>query len=116
MISSSNRINSRKGPVSAARQDAAPTPAGTVQHAPTPVMQGTEGGVDTTVTFNGLTTELQALSVSGAADIDYIMVADVKKALADGTYVIDTGRIADSLLATARAILAGGAPRAGGAG
>ncbi|MGF6440461.1 flagellar biosynthesis anti-sigma factor FlgM [Paraburkholderia youngii] len=116
MISSTSQINSRKRPVVAAKKNAAPSPAVSVQDAATTAPVGAGASGDTIVTLSGgLTTELQALSASGAADIDHAMVETVKAALADGSLVIDAGRIADGIIATARELLAAGDARAGAA-
>ncbi|KND60880.1 Negative regulator of flagellin synthesis [Candidatus Burkholderia verschuerenii] len=46
-----------------------------------------------------------ALSTSGGSDIDSAKVESIKAALRDGSYKIDSGKIADGMLSTARDLL-----------
>jgi len=48
---------------------------------------------------------MSALRASSGADIDTAKVESIKAALRDGSYTIDSGRIADSMLSTARDLL-----------
>jgi negative regulator of flagellin synthesis FlgM len=48
---------------------------------------------------------LRSLAASGAADIDVAQVESIKQAIKDGTLSIDTGKIADGILETARNLL-----------
>ena len=48
---------------------------------------------------------MSALRASSGADIDTAKVESIKAALRDGSYTIDSGRIADGMLSTARDLL-----------
>lgn len=60
---------------------------------------------DASVSLSGLSSQLRSLAASGEADIDVAHVESIKKAIADGTLTMDTGKIADGILATARELL-----------
>lgn len=48
---------------------------------------------------------MSALRASSISDIDTAKVESIKAALRDGSYTIDSGRIADGMLSTARDLL-----------
>ncbi|WP_027212230.1 flagellar biosynthesis anti-sigma factor FlgM [Burkholderia sp. WSM2232] len=48
---------------------------------------------------------VSALRTSGDSDIDTAKVESIKAALRDGTYTIDSSKIADGILSTARDLL-----------
>jgi negative regulator of flagellin synthesis FlgM len=48
---------------------------------------------------------MSALRTSSSDDIDTAKVASIKAALRDGSYKIDSGKIADGMLSTARDLL-----------
>lgn len=60
---------------------------------------------DASVSLSGLSSQLRSLAASGAADIDVAQVESIKQAIKDGTLSIDTGKIADGILETARNLL-----------
>jgi negative regulator of flagellin synthesis FlgM len=66
--------------------------------------QGASDG-DANVSLSGLSSSLRALAASGAADIDVAHVESIKEAIRNGTLQIDTGKIADGVLQTARNLL-----------
>lgn len=69
--------------------------------------QGASGGSnsDANVSLSGLSSSLRSLAASGAADIDVSHVESIKDAIRNGTLQIDTGKIADGVLETARNLL-----------
>lgn len=88
----------------AARQNSAPRGAdssdvkGTVE----PVQQVTAAGEqNSTVNLSSMS----ALCPSGDSDIDTTKVGSVKAALRDGSYAINSGKIADGLLGAAGELL-----------
>ena len=60
---------------------------------------------DTSVNLSGLSQHLRSLAASGSADIDTAHVESIKQAIKDGTLQIDSGKIADGVLQTARDLL-----------
>ncbi|MBP0595957.1 flagellar biosynthesis anti-sigma factor FlgM [Paraburkholderia sp. LEh10] len=60
---------------------------------------------DANVNLSGLSTRLHGLASAGASDIDTAHVESIKQAIKDGTLTIDSGKIADGVLATARELL-----------
>jgi negative regulator of flagellin synthesis FlgM len=60
---------------------------------------------DANVSLSGLSSNLRSLAASGAADIDVAQVESIKQAIKDGTLTVDTGKIADGILETARNLL-----------
>jgi negative regulator of flagellin synthesis FlgM len=60
---------------------------------------------DTSVSLSGLSQHLRSLAASGSADIDTAHVESIKQAIKDGTLQIDSGKIADGVLQTARDLL-----------
>ncbi|WP_207005265.1 flagellar biosynthesis anti-sigma factor FlgM [Trinickia mobilis] len=57
------------------------------------------------VSLSGLSSSLRSLAASGAADIDAGEVESIKQAIQNGTLTIDTSKIADGVLETARSLL-----------
>jgi negative regulator of flagellin synthesis FlgM len=66
---------------------------------------GSAGG-DANVSLSALSSSLRSLAASGSADIDTTQVESIKSAIRNGTLQIDTGKIADGVLQTARDLLA----------
>ncbi|WP_028222982.1 flagellar biosynthesis anti-sigma factor FlgM [Paraburkholderia oxyphila] len=64
---------------------------------------GTSG--DANVSLSSLSSSLRSLAASGAADIDMGQVQSIKDAIKNGTLQIDTGKIADGIIETARGLL-----------
>ncbi len=62
---------------------------------------GAAGAQSSTVTLSSTS----ALRSSTGSDIDTAQVESIKAALRDGSYKIDSGRIADGMLSTARDLL-----------
>ena len=69
------------------------------------------GGSNSTVSLSALSTDLRT---SGSSDIDTAKVASIKAALNDGSYKIDSGKIADGMLSSARELMQTNTPPAGG--
>jgi negative regulator of flagellin synthesis FlgM len=63
-------------------------------------------GDDANVSLSALSSSLRSLAASGSADIDTAQVESIKSAIRNGTLQIDTGKIADGVLETARNLLA----------
>ncbi|WP_281718950.1 flagellar biosynthesis anti-sigma factor FlgM [Pandoraea apista] len=84
------------------------TTTGTVnaEGAPAPA---TSAGSGASVSTSALSSEMralqEALAKTGTADIDVAKVASIKAAIANGQLAIDTSKIADGLIATARDLL-----------
>lgn len=53
----------------------------------------------------GAATHLSQSRVDGSQDIDHARVAEIRQAIAEGRLVVDTDRIADRLLSSARDLL-----------
>ncbi|RQH06036.1 flagellar biosynthesis anti-sigma factor FlgM [Paraburkholderia dinghuensis] len=62
-------------------------------------------GSDANVSLSSLSSTLRSLAASGSADIDVAHVESIKDAIRNGTLQIDTGKIADGVLETARNLL-----------
>ncbi|WP_114815263.1 flagellar biosynthesis anti-sigma factor FlgM [Paraburkholderia kururiensis] len=92
-------------------ETAAPSTQGAAG-SPAPSTGGGASG-DANVSLSALSAQLRGLAASGAADIDTAHVESIKQALRDGSLSIDTGKIADAVLETARSLLQ---TRAGSAG
>ncbi|MFD1558539.1 flagellar biosynthesis anti-sigma factor FlgM [Paraburkholderia silviterrae] len=60
---------------------------------------------DANVSLSSLSSSLRSLAASGAADIDMGHVQSIKDAIKNGTLQIDTGKIADGIIETARGLL-----------
>jgi negative regulator of flagellin synthesis FlgM len=60
---------------------------------------------DANVNLSGLSSKLQTLASAGSSDIDTSHVESIKAAIRNGTLPIDSGKIADGVLATARDLL-----------
>ncbi len=102
--STNSSVSSSKGGVQNARLgDTAPAvnTAGTAGAG----AAGAPAGGDASVSLSGLSSQLRSLAASGAADIDVAQVESIKQAIKDGTLTIDTGKIADGILETARNLL-----------
>lgn len=65
----------------------------------------TSAGGDSNVSLSSLSSSLRSLAASGSADIDMDQVNAIKDALRNGTLQIDTSKIADGVLETARSLL-----------
>ena len=65
----------------------------------------TSGSGDASVSLSGLSQHLRSLAASGSADIDTAHVESIKAAIKDGSLTIDSSKIADGVLNTARELL-----------
>ncbi|QIN63476.1 Anti-sigma-28 factor, FlgM [Caballeronia sp. SBC1] len=78
----------------------------------------TTGGTTSSTGASNSTVSLSALSkdlrTSGSSDIDTAKVASIKAALNDGSYKVDSGKIADGMLSSARELMQTNTPPAGG--
>lgn len=69
----------------------------------------TTTGSGANVSTSALSSEMRALQAAlaqtGSADIDVTKVSAIKQAIADGTLTIDSSKIADGIIQTARDLL-----------
>jgi negative regulator of flagellin synthesis FlgM len=77
--------------------------AQTASTASQPATGGTSG--DASVSLSGLSQHLRSLAASGSADIDTAHVESIKQAIKNGSLTIDSSKIADGVLNTARDLL-----------
>jgi len=101
----SSNLPTLKDAVSRSQQgDTAPA-TGATQGASTGAPSSNSGAGDANVSLSGLSQHLRSLAASGSADIDMAHVESIKQAIKDGTLQIDSGKIADGVLQTARDLL-----------
>jgi len=108
------KIDSSNTSQIAALQEAAQQRAAQADAQPTSTTGGTAsstGGSNSTVSLSALSTDLRT---SGSTDIDTAKVASIKAALNDGSYKVDSGKIADGMLSSARELIQTNTPPAGG--
>jgi negative regulator of flagellin synthesis FlgM len=108
------KIDSSNTSQIAALQEAAQQRAAQADAQPTSTTGGTTsstGGSNSTVSLSALSTDLRT---SGSSDIDTAKVASIKAALNDGSYKVDSGKIADGMLSSARELIQTNTPPAGG--
>jgi negative regulator of flagellin synthesis FlgM len=94
-----------KDALSRSQQSDATPAAATAQTASTAAPATASGSGDASVSLSGLSQHLRSLAASGSADIDTAHVESIKQAIKDGTLQIDSGKIADGVLSTARELL-----------
>nr|WP_218901154.1 flagellar biosynthesis anti-sigma factor FlgM [Paraburkholderia bryophila] len=97
---------SLKDALSRSQQSDATTANSNAQTASTasqPATGGTSG--DASVSLSGLSQHLRSLAASGSADIDTAHVESIKQAIKNGSLTIDSSKIADGVLNTARDLL-----------
>ncbi|MFM0034067.1 flagellar biosynthesis anti-sigma factor FlgM [Paraburkholderia strydomiana] len=94
-----------KDALSRSQQSDAASAAGTAQTASTTTAATASGSGDASVSLSGLSQHLRSLAASGSADIDTAHVESIKQAIKDGRLQIDSGKIADGVLQTARDLL-----------
>jgi negative regulator of flagellin synthesis FlgM len=101
----SSSLSALKDGLSRSQQSDAAPAAGATQGANTsaPAAGGSAG--DASVNLSGLSQHLRSLAASGSADIDMAHVESIKQAIKDGSLQIDSGKIADGVLQTARELL-----------
>ncbi|SEB04060.1 flagellar biosynthesis anti-sigma factor FlgM [Paraburkholderia sartisoli] len=68
---------------------------------------------DASVSLSGLAAHLHSLAASGSADIDTANIESIRQGIKDGSLKIDTGKIADGVLETARSLLQQKSPSTG---
>ncbi|MFT4506396.1 flagellar biosynthesis anti-sigma factor FlgM [Caballeronia sp. 15711] len=112
------KIDSSNTSQIAALQEAAQQRAAQADAQPTSTTGGTTsstggaGSSNSTVSLSALSTDLRTSGSS--ADIDTAKVASIKAALNDGSYKVDSGKIADGMLSSARELIQTNTPPAGG--
>lgn len=113
--STSNSSLSSKGGVQGTRQGSSAGAASAGASASTAASAGASAGAggDANVNLSALSSQLRSLAASGEADIDTAHVESIKQAIKDGTLSIDTGKIADGILETARTLLQTQTPTGG---
>ncbi|MFM0338736.1 flagellar biosynthesis anti-sigma factor FlgM [Paraburkholderia fungorum] len=94
-----------KDAVSRSQNSDATTANSSVQSAGTVSQTPTSASGDASVSLSGLSQHLRSLAASGSADIDTAHVESIKQAIKDGSLKIDSGKIADGVLNTARELL-----------
>ncbi|MFM0480692.1 flagellar biosynthesis anti-sigma factor FlgM [Paraburkholderia strydomiana] len=102
-----------KDGVSRSHQSDAATANTVAQTASTASQATPSGSGDASVSLSGLSQHLRSLAASGSADIDTAHVESIKQAIKDGTLQIDSGKIADGVLSTARELLQSKTPSTG---
>ncbi|AJZ59679.1 flagellar biosynthesis anti-sigma factor FlgM [Paraburkholderia fungorum] len=85
--------------------DATNSVTSNAQSASTSSPTTTSGSGDASVSLSGLSQHLRSLAASGSADIDTAHVESIKAAIKDGSLTIDSSKIADGVLNTARELL-----------
>nr|WP_217709241.1 flagellar biosynthesis anti-sigma factor FlgM [Paraburkholderia atlantica] len=85
--------------------EATPATSATQGAAGTAAPTASSSSGDASVSLSGLSQHLRSLAASGSADIDTAHVESIKQAIKDGTLQIDSGKIADGVLQTARDLL-----------
>jgi negative regulator of flagellin synthesis FlgM len=93
-------VSAPKGGVQGARSQGSGAAASGAAKAPAP-----NPGGDANVNLSGLSSQLRTLAASGSADIDVAQVESIKQAIKEGTLSIDTSKIADGIIETARNLL-----------
>lgn len=101
-----SNLPSLKDALSRSQQSDATTANSNAQTASS-ASQSTTGATsgDASVSLSGLSQHLRSLAASGSADIDTAHVESIKQAIKNGSLTIDSGKIADGVLNTARDLL-----------
>ncbi|MFM0734405.1 flagellar biosynthesis anti-sigma factor FlgM [Paraburkholderia sediminicola] len=94
-----------KDALSRSQQSDAATANSNAQSAGTSSPTTTSGSGDASVSLSGLSQHLRSLAASGSADIDTAHVESIKAAIKDGSLQMDSSKIADGVLNTARELL-----------
>lgn len=94
-----------KDAVSRSQQGDATSANSNAQSASTSSPTTPSGSGDASVSLSGLSQHLRSLAASGSADIDTAHVESIKAAIKDGSLTIDSSKIADGVLNTARELL-----------
>jgi negative regulator of flagellin synthesis FlgM len=93
-----------------AQQRAAQADAQAASPTDTPATS-TSGGSNSKVSLSALSTDLRT---SSSADIDTAKVASIKASIQDGSYRVDSGKVADGMLSSVRDVMKTQSPPAGG--
>ena len=106
---SPSRVRSAQDGLARPQQGAS---AGAASGAGNAASTGASGAADTSgasgdasVSLSSLSSRMRTLAASGSADIDTAHVESIKAAISNGTLQIDTSKIADGVLETARSLL-----------
>jgi negative regulator of flagellin synthesis FlgM len=91
--------------LSRSQQSDAATPSSGAQSAGTSSPATSSASGDASVSLSGLSQHLRSLAASGSADIDTAHVESIKTAIQNGSLQIDSSKIADGVLNTARDLL-----------
>lgn len=102
---SNNTLAGLQDTLQRAPQSDAKSAAGSAQQA------GASAASNSTVSLSPLSSDLRA---SQGSDVDAAKVASIKAAIADGSLKMDTSKIADGILNTARDLLQTRTPPTGG--
>ena len=94
-----------KDALSRSQQSDATTANSNAQSAGTTSQTTSSSAGDASVSLSGLSQHLRSLAASGSADIDTAHVESIKAAIKDGSLTIDSSKIADGVLNTARELL-----------
>ncbi|MFM0043173.1 flagellar biosynthesis anti-sigma factor FlgM [Paraburkholderia sediminicola] len=94
-----------KDALSRSQQSDAATANSNAQNAGTSSPTTTTGSGDASVSLSGLSQHLRSLAASGSADIDTAHVESIKAAIKNGSLQMDSSKIADGVLNTARELL-----------
>lgn len=94
-----------KDAVSRSQQSDATSANSNAQSAGTSSPTTSSGSGDASVSLSGLSQHLRSLAASGSADIDTAHVESIKAAIKNGSLTIDSSKIADGVLNTARELL-----------
>jgi len=100
-----SNLPSLKDALSRSQQSDATSANSNAQSAGTTSQTTTSGSGDASVSLSGLSQHLRSLAASGSADIDTANVESIKAAIKDGSLKIDSSKIADGVLNTARELL-----------
>ncbi|MFL9869441.1 flagellar biosynthesis anti-sigma factor FlgM [Paraburkholderia fungorum] len=100
-----SNLPSLKDAVSRSQQSDATSANSNAQSASTSSPTTTSGSGDASVSLSGLSQHLRSLAASGSADIDTAHVESIKAAIKNGSLTIDSSKIADGVLNTARELL-----------
>jgi negative regulator of flagellin synthesis FlgM len=100
-----SNLPSLKDALSRSQQSDAASANSNAPSAGTTSQTTTSGSGDASVSLSGLSQHLRSLAASGSADIDTAHVESIKAAIKDGSLKIDSSKIADGVLNTARELL-----------
>lgn len=102
---SNSSLPTLKDALSRSQQGDATTATSSTQSTGSASQPTSSGSGDASVSLSGLSQHLRSLAASGSADIDTAHVESIKQAIKDGSLTIDSSKIADGVLNTARELL-----------